>query len=86
MVYTGRWKCDREKNITVPLPVQSNDANSPVKKESKLFDTSKKVIDRVDIIKPQSILETHKSSPNTIHSYQVSILKSINILNIIVLL
>lgn len=84
MAYTGRWKPDIEKNITVSLPVQSNDANSPVKKESKLFDINKKVTDRVDIIKPQSILETHKSSPYTIHSYQVSILKSINLLNIIV--
>lgn len=83
MAYTGRWKHDIEKNITVSLPVQSNDANSPVKKESKLFDINKKVTDRVDIIKPQSILETHKSSPYTIHSYQVSILKSINLLNII---
>ncbi|XP_050453151.1 histone-lysine N-methyltransferase PR-Set7 [Cataglyphis hispanica] len=71
-VAKGKWKYDREKNITVPLPVQSNDANSLVKKESKLFDTSKKVADSVDIIKPQSILETHKSSPNTIHSYQNS--------------
>lgn len=84
MAYTGRWKRDIEKNITVSLPVQSNDANSPVKKESKLFDINKKVTDRIDIIKPQSILENHKSSLYTIHSYQVSILKSINLLNIIV--
>ncbi|KAM0733956.1 Histone-lysine N-methyltransferase Set8 [Formica fusca] len=71
-VVKGRWKHDIEKNITVSLPVQSNDANSPVKKESKLFDINKKVTDRVDIIKPQSILETHNSSPYTIHSYQNS--------------
>lgn len=70
----GRRKRGIENNVTktVSLPVQNNDATSPVKKESKLFDTSKKVTDRFDIIKPQSILETHKSSTHTIHSYQNS--------------
>lgn len=88
MIYTGRRKRGIEKNITktVSLPMQNNDTNLPVKKESKLFDTSKNITSNFDIIKSQSILETHKSSTHTIHSYEVSILKSMNLLSIIILL
>ncbi|XP_029167188.1 histone-lysine N-methyltransferase PR-Set7 [Nylanderia fulva] len=74
-VVKGRRKCDLEKNVTktVSLPVQSKDVNSPVKKESKLFDAdSKTVSDRSNVTKPQFILETHKPSTNTINSYQNS--------------
>lgn len=77
MAYTGRRKGDIEKNVTktVSLPVQSNDVNLPVRKDSKLFDTENQTVtDRFNIIKPQSILETPKSSTHTIRSYQVSIL------------
>lgn len=72
-VVKGRRKRGIKKDITktVSSPI-NNDTNLPVKKESKLFDTSKNVTSNFDIIKPQSILETHKSSAHTIHSYQNS--------------
>lgn len=74
-VVKGRRKRDLEKNVTktVSLPVQSKDVNSPVKKESKLFDSDSKIVsDTFNVIKPQSVLETHKASTNTIHSHQSS--------------
>ncbi|CAL1682147.1 unnamed protein product [Lasius platythorax] len=74
-VVRGRRKGDIEKNVTktVSLPVQSNDVNLPVRKDSKLFDTENQTVtDRFNIIKPQSILETPKSSTHTIRSYQNS--------------
>lgn len=82
MIYTGRRKRGVEKNTikTTALPMQNNDANLPVKRENKLFDTSKNVTNKFDVIKPQSVLDTHKSPTHTIHSYQVSILQSMNLL------
>lgn len=75
MIYTGRRKRGIQKNLTktISLSMQNNDTNLSVKRESKLFDTSKNVTNKFDIIKPQSILETHKSPTHTIHPYQVSI-------------
>lgn len=70
----GRRKRGVEKNTikTTALPMQNNDANLPVKTENKLFDTSKNVTNKFDVIKPQSVLDTHKSPTHTIHSYQNS--------------